>query len=69
LAWYFLLTKIDQEGNIIDGKKYKKNQIELDKKHNEEKFVEEQMQREMNNDIEVLFFYKGRVEITNTEKY
>lgn len=46
--------KIDQEGNIIDEKLFKKNQIQLDKKEHEEKLLGQQLDRELNHDIEVI---------------
>ena len=45
--------KIDQDGNIIDEKLFKKNQIQLDKKEHEEKLLGQQLDRELNHDIEV----------------
>ncbi|KAJ3255082.1 hypothetical protein HK103_006625 [Boothiomyces macroporosus] len=46
------LGLIDQEGNIVDEKRFKKNQIQLDKKAHEEKILGQQLERELDHDIE-----------------
>ncbi|KAJ2993917.1 hypothetical protein HDV02_001995 [Globomyces sp. JEL0801] len=43
---------IDAAGNIIDEKKFKKNQIQLDKKAHEEMILEQQLDRELDHDLE-----------------
>ncbi|KAJ3323869.1 hypothetical protein HDV06_006458 [Boothiomyces sp. JEL0866] len=54
------LGLIDPDGNIIDEKKFKKNQIQLDKKAHEEKILGQQLERELDHDIEVVLRMQAR---------
>ncbi|KAJ3312854.1 hypothetical protein HDV04_002664 [Boothiomyces sp. JEL0838] len=56
----FKLGLIDQEGSIIDEKRFKKNQIQLDKKAHEEKILGQQLERELDHDIEVVLRMQAR---------